>query len=125
MNIEELREYAATRILGLLRQMDVGRFEGVLQSIEVYRAENDTQRVIDWHPDTDRNQLWLVLEKFREWFDLLPSEPLGQLGGRSRVLTAFEQVLGERSFYLLHERCMSNPALALEAICKAHREANP
>jgi hypothetical protein len=92
-------KYAAVEILG-------GSLRGYGEfSAQAYKWPNDSgerglgwEFVSSWKPDTDRNQLWLVLEKFM----LSDSE--------------FEDT---RDWWY---DCMKDPALALKAICESHRQ---
>jgi hypothetical protein len=110
-------EYAAVEILG-------GALRGYGEySANAYKWPNDSgergvgwEFVASWRPDTNRNQLWLVLEKLDQ--DLItdaanalyPTLPGNYLWlARLGSLGAFFHV------------CMEHPALALKALCDSHK----
>ena len=100
MTEQELREYAATKIMGwelrggLWYEPDGSDFE------REFRCDQD-----DWHPDTDRDQLWLVLEKCD-----VPTSLIYRMNGHEGQ--------GESGSWWY--RCMKDPARALKVICESH-----
>ena len=73
-----------------------------------------------FQPDTDRNQLWLVLEK---WLEISKYDCV--LSASKTVLSTGNDNGDDFARIEFWRCCVESPALALEAICKAHQEANP
>ena len=95
MKPEELREYAALHICAFRVEQQEGH--------PCYVTDNDLIECDDWHPDTNRDQLHLIAMKID-----------------TALIDAIDS--GEYEFWNL---CMTDPLLALQAICEAHKEANP
>ena len=93
-------EYSATKILGWELKANT------TSCLPYYGGPHGRTPVHCWHPDKLRDQLWLVLEKCN--FSLR--------------LAAEKVIHGEDSRVSIYAHGMIQPAVALEAICKAHAE---
>lgn len=110
----DYNEYAAIEIMGWRKEDG-----GFVWYTPDGDAKIDDWLMTDdsWHPDTDRNQLWLVIEKIGEKPDRI-IQRAGQALRESRKVSP-----GRRSMQrlALFKACMTDPKLALKAICEAHK----
>ena len=123
MKIEEQREYSATKILGWELKANT------TSCLPYYGGPHGRTPVLGWHPDTDRNQLWLVLKEFLAWRSAFQphavSKPHPVI---ERIADTVGPIVGvihgsHTTKQHLYQAAMESPALALKAIVKAHQEA--
>lgn len=109
MTIEQLREYAALEILGWKKESLPDPFgpDGAVSWDYVAPDYSREVAVESFRPDQDRNQLALVMNALTDWADKQKSDDSNK--GWEAVTDAWITAL-------------SYPALALEAVCKAHQE---
>ena len=108
-------DYSATKIMGWIRRgRDYLISEEPLDFAPCAYEDVPYSNDNEWSPGTNRDHLFLILEKVdgEPWFDAL------ETGGIDR------QVDRESTEnFAFWPTCIYDPALALEAICGAHREA--
>lgn len=132
MTIEEQREYAATKIMGW-RKNGAGRWVDSENKAQYEYAPTYGDVYDEWQPDQDRNHLWLVIEKIGEgriWVEAFyamtgtgPQEPMNFGGGKVPSDRPKRDLIGAgRAQDTVMVEAWENPAKALEAIVKAHKQ---
>lgn len=100
-------EYSALVIMGWKKESLPDPFSGGLMWDYVAPDYSREFAVDTWHPDINRDQLWLVIQAYRKWMNTIPCS----------VSTIPPPAnLGEGFYHM----AMTDPALALKAIVEAH-----